>query len=162
VDPAKARIGDVITITGGQLISKTAGADLPTVTIGGISATKVTIVAAGPTDTLTATVADAPSGTTPLAGPQDVVVSLPQAAPVTSHNAIEIVPDRPVLNQPSKPITEPGRITVPGELLSSGTPPGTADPGSASVGGLTPALTASGVSWRVTLEGPYSDSQLTL
>jgi hypothetical protein len=81
-----ARIGDVITITGVQLVSTTVGAALPTVTIGGISATGVT-VSARPTDTLTATVADAPSGTTPLTGAVDVVVTPPQASPVTSHNA---------------------------------------------------------------------------
>ena len=164
VDPEEARIDDVITITGGQLISKTAGAALPTVTIGGINATNVQATSTGDTDTLTATVADAPSGTSlTLTGSVDVVVSPPQASPVTSRNAIKIVADQPALNPPAKTITKAGPLTVTGKLLlAPGTLPGTASSGTASVGGLTPELTVSGSSWPVTLEGPYSRDMLTL
>jgi hypothetical protein len=163
VEPAEARIGDAIVITGTGLVSTTAGAPLPTVTVGGIGATGVT-VSAGPPDTVTATVADAAAGTQPLAGLVDVVVTPPQASPVTSSDAVTIVADQPAITgvQP-QPITEPGLITVTGTLLlAPGTPPGTADPGTSSVGGLTPALTASGSSWAVSIEGPYSDAELTL
>jgi len=163
VTPPKARIGDVITITGVQLVSTTAGAAWPTVTVGGIGATVVTI-SAGPTDTLTATVVGAPPGTTLLTGAVDVVVTPPQASPITSHNAITIVADQPTITQVQpRPITGPGLITVTGTLLlTPGTPPGTADPGTSSIGGLTPALTVSGSPWPVSIEGPYSDTELTL
>ena len=63
-----------------------------------------------------------------------------------------------------QPITGAGLITVTGTLLlTPGTPPATAAPGTPSIGGLTPELTtASGDPWPVSIEGPYSDSQLTL
>jgi hypothetical protein len=159
VTPANARIGDVITIVGVQLISTTPGAALPTVTVGGISATAVTVSAGSP-NTLTATVAD----TTPLAAATDVVVSPPGASPITSHNAIAIVADQPTITgvQP-EPVTGPGLITVAGTLLlAPGTPSGTAAAGTSSVGGLTAALTVTGDSWPITIEGPYSDDTLTL
>jgi hypothetical protein len=163
VNPSQARIGDVITITGVQLVSTTAGAAWPTVTVGGIGATVVT-VSAGPTDTVTATVVDAPAGTTPLTGVVDVVVTPPQASPITSRNAIKIVADQPTITQVQpQPVTKPGLITVTGTLLlTPGTPAGTADPGKSSIGGLTPALTVSGSPWPVSVEGPYSDTELTL
>lgn len=97
VTPASARIGDVITITGVQLFSTTAGGTLPTVTIGGISATGVGIPA-GATDALTATVADAPSGTRPLTGTVDVVVTPPLASPITGRKALTIITDKPALS----------------------------------------------------------------
>lgn len=164
VTPPEARIGDVITITGVHLVSATAGAPLPTVTVGGIGATNVKSVSAGPTDTLTATVVGAPTGTTPLTGAVDVVVTPPQASPVTSRDVITIVADQPAIAQvQTLPITGPGVITVTGTLLlTPGTPPGTAGPGTSSIGGLTPALTVSGSSWPVSIEGPYSDTVLTL
>jgi hypothetical protein len=163
VEPPEARIGDVIVITGTGLVSTTAGAPLPAVTVGGIGATGVT-VSAGPPDIVTATVADAPAGMTPLAGDADVVVTPPQASPLTATKAVTIVADQPVITQVQpQPVTEPGLITVTGTLLlAPGTPPGTATPGTSSVGGLTPALTASDNSWPVSLEGPYSDTELTL
>ena len=163
VTPTSARIGDVITVTGVQLVSATAGAAPPTVTVGGISATGVTIPA-GRTDTLTATVADAPPGTTPLTGTVDVVVSPPQASPITSRNVLTIVADQPAITQVQpQPITGPGLITVTGTLLlTPGTPSGTADPGTSSIGELASALTASGSTWPVSIEGPYSNDKLTL
>ena len=92
-----------------------------------------------------------------------MVVSPPQGSPFTSNNAITIVADKPALDEPSKPITGSGLVTVTGALLlTPGTPPGTAGPGTATVGGLTPTLTVSGNPWPVTLEGPYSDDKLTL
>jgi hypothetical protein len=159
VTPASARVGDVITIAGAQLTSTTPGAALPTVTVGGISATGVT-VAAGPPETLTATVADS----TPLAAATDVVVSPPGASPITSHNAIAIVADQLTITEVQpEPITGPGPITVTGTLLlAPGTPSGTAAAGTSSVAGLTAALTVSGDSWPITIEGPYSDDTLTL
>lgn len=162
VEPTQARIGDAIVITGTGLVSTTAGAPMPTVTVGGIGATGVN-VSAGPPDTVTATIADAPAGTQPLAGPVDVVVTPPQASPVSSTKAVTIVADQPAIAgvQP-QPITGPGLITVTGTfLLAPGTPPGTADPGT-SVAGLSLVLTASDSSWPVSIEGPYSDTELTL
>ena len=62
-----------------------------------------------------------------------------------------------------QPITGPGLIKVMGYLLlTSGTPSGTAGPGSPTIGGLTPALTASGIPWPISVEGPYRDDKLTL
>ena len=163
VTPPNARIGDVITITGVQLFSTTAGGALPAVTIGGISATGVT-VPAGATDTLTATVADAPAGTTPLAGSQDVVVSPPLASPVISRKAITIVGDKATITAVKpQPIKANAQITVTGTLLlTPGTEYGDAAPNTLSVGGITPTLTVSNTPWDVTIEGTYSDSHLTL
>jgi hypothetical protein len=164
VTPANARIGDVIKITGVQLFSTNAGGTLPTVTIGGISATGVAIPT-GATDTLTATVADAPPGTTPLAGTtRDVVVSPPLASPITARNAITIVADVPKITAVKpQPVTANAQITVTGTLLlTPGTQYGTADPGTTEAGGVTPNLSAAGTPWPVSLEGPYSDSELTL
>ena len=161
--PPIARIGDIITITGVKLSSATADGTLPAVTIGGISATGIAIPA-GATDTVTATVADAPSGTTPLAGTVDIVVSPPLASPVTAVKALTIVADQPVITgvEP-QPVTAGALVTVTGELLlSPGTPSGTASPGTTEVGGVTPALIVSGWFWPVSVEGPYSDTKLTL
>jgi len=162
VTPANARIGDVITITGVQMFSTTAGGAFPSVTIGGIGATGVT-VPTGSTTTLMATVADAPSGMS-LGGAQDVVVSPPLASPITARNAITIVPDKPAITTVAKqPVKANDLITVTGSLmLTPGTQPGTAAANTTSVGGVTPALTISNTSWSVTFEGPYSDSQITL
>jgi hypothetical protein len=163
VTPQDARIGDIITIAGVQLFSATAGGALPAVTIGGISATGVAIPT-GATDALTATVADAPLGTMPLTGTVDVVVSPPLASPITARKALTIVGDSlgitTVRQQPAKagdPITVTGTL-----LLAPGTVPGTAATSTSSVGGLTPTLTVSGQNWPVSVEGPYSDTQLTL
>jgi hypothetical protein len=163
VTPANARIGDVITITGVQLSSTTAGGTLPTVTLGGISATGVGIPT-GATDTLIATVADAPAGTTPLTGTVDVVVSPPLASPITARNALTIVPDQPTITGVKPQLVTAGAlITVTGTLLlAPGTQPGTAGPNTAEIGGVTPNLSVSGTPWPVTIEDPYSDGQLTL
>lgn len=163
VTPANARIGDIITITGVQLFSTTAGGALPTVTIGGISATGVAIPT-GSTDTLTATVAAAPSGTTPLSGTVDVVVSPPLASPITSRNAITIVADQPTITDVKKqPVKAGDLITVSGTLLlAPGTAPRTAAANTPTIGGVTPTLTVSGQAWPVSVEGPYRDTQLTL
>jgi hypothetical protein len=162
VTPANARIGDIITITGVQLFSTTAGAALPTVTIGGISATGVAIPT-GATDTLTATVAAAPAGT-PLTGTVDVVVSPPLASPITSRNAITIVADQPTITTvKTQPVKAGDLITVTGTLLlTPGTTSGTAAANTPTIGGVTPTLTVSGQAWPVSVEGPYSDTQLTL
>lgn len=163
VTPANARIGDVVTITGVQLFSTTAGGTRPTVTIGGISATGVDIPS-GAADTLIATVADAPAGTIPLSGTCDVVVSPPLASPITARNVITIVPDKPTITDvKSQPLTANAPITVTGALLlTPGTQYGTADPNTADIGGVTPSLNVSGTPWPVTVEGPYSDSEFTL
>jgi hypothetical protein len=163
VTPANARIGDVITITGIQLLPSTAGGSLPTVMIGTISATEVA-VPAGATDTLTATVADAPAGTMPLSGTKDLVVSPPLAAPIIARNAITIVPDTPAITAVKpQPVTANALVTVTGTLLlAPGTPPGTAGPMTTDIGGVTPNLSVSGTTWPVSVEGPYSDSQLAL
>jgi hypothetical protein len=163
VMPPVARIGDVITIAGVKLFSATADGIVPAVTIGGISATGVA-VPAGATDTVTATVADAPPGTSPLAGAVDIVLSPPLASPITARNALTIVPDQPAITG-VKPqtVTAGTLIAVTGTLLlAPGTPPGTASPGTADVGGVIPYLSVSGTHWPVSMEGPYSDSELTL
>jgi hypothetical protein len=164
VTPASARIGDIITISGIQLFSATAGGALPAVTIGGVSATGVAVLT-GATGTLTATVADAPSGVSLSSlGPVDVVVSPPLASPITSRDAITIVADTPKITGVTKqPVTANDLITVAGSLLlAPGTQPGIAAPGTSSVGGVTPSLTVSSTAWGVSFEGPYSDTQLTL
>lgn len=163
VMPPIARIGDIITITGVKLFSATADGTLPAVTIGGISATGVAISAGG-TDTVTATVAGAPSGTTPLVGAVDIVVSPPLVSPVTAVKALTIVLDQPVITGVEPRMVRAGAlVTVTGELLlTPGTPPGTASPDTAEVGGVIPYLSASGTRWPVSVEGPYSDSELTL
>jgi hypothetical protein len=165
VTPAIARIGDVIKIAGVQMFSANAGGTYPTVTIGGISATGVDIVQ-GATNTLTATVADAPPGTIPLTGrgAVDVVVSPPSAAPIIGTKILTIVPDQPtVTGVTPRPIKADATITVTGTLLlDPGTADGTAAPGTTEVGGVTPGLSVSGTPWPVTLNGPYSNSVLTL
>jgi hypothetical protein len=162
VTPANARIGDVITITGVQMFSTTAGGAFPSVTIGGIGATGVTIPT-GSTTTLMATVADAPSGMS-LGGTKDVVVSPPLASPITARNAITIVADKPAITKVAEqPVKAGDLITVTGSLmLTPGTQPGTAAKNTTSVGGLTPALTVSDTSWSVTCESAYSDSEISL
>jgi hypothetical protein len=129
VAPPIARIGDTITITGVQMLSTTAGGALAAVTIRGISATGVTIPT-GATGTLTATVADAPAGTTSLTGvgAVDVVVSPPLASPITSRGAITIVADQPTITGVKRePVTAGDLITATGTLLlTPGTAPGNA------------------------------------
>jgi hypothetical protein len=163
VTPPNARIGDIITITGIQLFSTTAGGTLPVVTIGGISATGVAIPP-GAADTVTATVTDAPSGTTALAGTVDVVVSPPLASPITARDAITIVPDQPAITGVNpRTVTAGALVTVTGTLLlTPGTSPGTVGPNKVDVGGVTPDLSVSGTPWPVNVEGPYSDSYLTI
>lgn len=163
VMPPIARIGDIITITGVKLFSATTDGTPPAVTIGGISATRVA-APAGATDTVTAVVADAPSGITPLAGAVDIVVSPPLVSPVTALKALTIVPDRPLITRVEpQTVTAGALVTVTGTLLlAPGTPPGTAAPNTTDVGGVTPGLRVSGTPWPVSVEGPYSDSELTL
>jgi hypothetical protein len=165
VTPPIARIGDTITITGVQMLSTTAGGALPAVTIGGISATGVTIPT-GATGTLTATVADAPAGTTSLTGvgAVDVVVSPPLASPITSRGAITIVADQPKITDVKRqPVTAGDLITVTGTLLlTPGTAPGNAPPNTPDIGGVTSTLTVSNTAWPISVEGPYSDTELTV
>ncbi len=129
VSPPKARIGDIVTIAGTQLLSTTAGAALPDVKFGPISATGVGI-AAGTTDSLVATIADAPAGTTPLSGFVDVVVTPPSASPITDLKAVEIAADDPSIQAVGvQPVKANDLITVTGFLLlAPGAPAGTADP----------------------------------
>jgi hypothetical protein len=163
VNPPAARIGDVITITGFQLFAATPGGPIPTVTIGAVAATGVT-VPAGTTNTLTATVPAAPAGYLPLSGPVDIVVSTPLASPITAPKAINIVADEPTVTKVEpQPLTAGQLCTVTGTLLlAPGTPAGTAAAGTSAIGGVTPTLNAGATAWPVTIEGAYSQSELTL
>jgi hypothetical protein len=154
------------------LFAATPGGPIPTVTIGGVAATTVT-VPTGTTNTLTAVVAAAPTGYFALQGTVDVTVSTPLASPITAREAITIIPDKLAITKVEpQPVKQGEVITVTGALLltpgtppgtvTPGTPPGTSDPGTTAIGGVSPSLAVSGTQWPVTVQGAYSDSQLTL
>lgn len=164
VTPASARVGDFIKIIGIQLFPNQAGGALPTVTIGGINASKVEIPQ-GSTNALVATVAGPAANLAPLSGSVDVIVTPPLASPIVLRNGITIVPDEPAISGVDNEIlTSNGLVIVLGSsLLDPGTVPGTAVAGTATVGGLTVALqSAAGVNLTAAFEGAYSDESVSL
>jgi hypothetical protein len=162
VTPPTARIGDTLMIVGVGMFDPNASATLPTVTVGGIQATKVDVVA-GATNTISATIVDASSGVK-LAGAVDIVVQPPQVSPLVARKAVTIVPDQPDLGQVPDTFKTGATISVTGKwLLAPGTADGAAPAGTTTVGGLTASLaTEGGTAWPITFEGPYSNDLLTL
>ncbi len=161
VHPPKARIGDIVTIRGIQLLSGVSGTPLPKVTIGGVDATGVA-VSPNSSNALVATVVAAAQGE-PLRGSSDVTVTPATGAPIVLRGGIDIVDDVLTLDsvkpQPAHPHA---KITVDGSLLlAPGTATGNAA-GVASIGGLSASVTVGPLNWPTTFDGEYSDSAITL
>lgn len=164
VTPAQARVGDTVAITGVGLFTTTPGSAAPAVMFGTVAANKV-MIPAGKTDTLTATIADAPSGTTSLTnvGHVDVTVAPPLASPITARQVLSVVADTPRIANVTGTVHAGDTLTVTGHfLLAPGSDPGDASKSPAPVGGLTPKIQVSGQDWPVTFDGSYSDAGFTL
>ena len=166
VSPNTARVGDVITITGTQLLPQGTTANNPTVTVGGVAATDVTPVA-GTANTLIATIAAAPAGQSYPSGPVQVVVTAADGTVAALNGAVTVSADQLALSGATSapaPVQANALVTVTGQwLFPAGTSAGTASAGAAPVGGPAATLTTSdGRPWPVTFEGPYSITTITL
>jgi hypothetical protein len=175
IDPGQARVGQRVTIHGVQLTSRTAGAPLPTVSIGGLPCTTPN---SPRQDVLTVTVPAPAANTTPLSNVVDVVVSPPGTTPIIGPGILAILPDRPVIRQvlPKRAAAQQSgalTLTITGDLLLDlGTQPGTATavPGAVTTtatlptGGLSATLTdaKTDASLPVQFLGEYSDTAVSL
>jgi hypothetical protein len=160
VSPSTAHIGDVLTVTFTQLTSLATPSNLPTVTVGGMTATNVT---PGTANTVTATIAGPPAGQEPPSGPVQVVVTAADGTVAALDNAVTIVDTPEISAVAPLPVQPDTAITVSGKsLLPYGTPDGTAVAGTASVGGATVTLTTKAGTCDIACEGPYSTTSIAL
>lgn len=161
VQPGTARIGDTVAITGANLLPPAASGAKPAVSVGDVTAPRVTLP--GPADTIAFTV-PAPASAWPPQTAQQVAVTTTAGVIAVSTGALTITADQPLITHVTPPRFKVGdQAQVLGAfLLAPGTGDDDAKDAATSIGGLTGIISAEtgSIVWPIQFIGKYSDSSV--